>query len=105
MIGSALTLIYRELQQLDANLIARGMDGSYHMASSNNATWHNPQGRVGGMPPVENNWVNTHDVAFAVPNFDDFEIPPEFFTMLPDLEPISANVGAGFDVDLDKPWC
>lgn len=104
MIGSALTLIYRELQQLDANLIARGIDGSYHMASSNHPSWHRPEQRVNGMPHVENNWVNTHDVGFAVPNFEDFEIPPEFFTMLPDLEPISANVGAGFDVDLDKPW-
>ena len=105
MIGSALTLIYRELQQLDANLIARGMDGSYHMASPNNTTWQRPEERAAGMHLVGDNWVNTQDVASAVPNFDDFEIPPEFFTMLPDLEPISANVGAGFDVDLDKPWC
>lgn len=65
---------------------------------------------------IESDWVSggggggAHQssvAAFAIPDFNvtgDFDIPSDFFSMLPDLEPISANVGAGFDIDLDKPW-
>jgi hypothetical protein len=120
VIGSALTLIYRELQRLDANLIARSLDGSYHMSgpSSSAATaWHqqNPGSKPNGLDQrVESNWASSgsgHDpssvAAFAIPDFNvngDFDIPSDFFSMLPELEPISANVGAGFEIDLDKPW-
>lgn len=104
VIGSALTVIYRELQQLDAGLIARNMDGSYQMSATSNSTWPKPNQQADGIRPLEGSWMNSNDIAFAVPNFDDYEIPADFFSMLPELEPISANVGAGFDIDLDKPW-
>jgi len=124
VIGSALTLIYRELQRLDANLIARSLDGSYHMSgpSSSSTTWHHqkPSAKPNGLAcGVESNWVSgggggggpgqdsSSVAAFAIPDFNvngDFDIPSDFFSMLPELEPISANVGAGFEIDLDKPW-
>lgn len=109
MIASALTLIYRELQRLDPKLIARNVDGSYHMTGSASATaaaWQNSGAdSTNGLQRVESDWMSSHqDVAFAVPDFNDFDIPSDFFSMLPDLEPISANVGAGFEIDLDKPW-
>jgi len=125
VIGSALTLIYRELQRLDANLIVRSLDGSYHMSGGNSTTaaWHNQNSSAksnGGLAQgVESEWVSSvgggggggHDpssvAAFAIPDFNvtgDFDIPSDFFSMLPELEPISANVGAGFEIDLDKPW-
>lgn len=75
------------------------MDGSHHMAGSATA--------AAELHRIESDWMDGsgQDVAaFAVPDFNDFEIPPDFFNMLPELEPISANVGAGFDIDLDKPW-
>lgn len=123
MIGSALTLIYRELQRLEANLIVRSLDGSYHMSggsSSATAAWHqqNPGSKPNGLArSVESDWASgsgdgsAHEpssvAAFAIPDFNvtgDFDIPSDFFSMLPELEPISANVGAGFEIDLDKPW-
>lgn len=110
VISSALTLIYRELQRLDANLIARNLDGSYHMSGSTTAAWQNHPGsdNNSGLRRVESDWVSGSSgqdpVAFAIPDFSDFDIPADFFSMLPELEPISANVGAGFDIDLDKPW-
>jgi hypothetical protein len=121
VISSALTLIYRELQRLDANLIVRSLDGSYHMSGgpSTTATWQqqHPGSKSNSLDRrVESDWVSGdggggHDsssvAAFAIPDFNvngDFDIPSDFFSMLPELEPISANVGAGFDIDLDKPW-
>lgn len=126
VIGSALTLIYRELQRLDANLIARSLDGSYHMSgpsssSSATASWHhqNPSTKPNGLAQsTDSAWTSGGNAsgsgghvsavaAFAIPDFNvtgDFDIPSDFFSMLPELEPISANVGAGFEIDLDKPW-
>jgi hypothetical protein len=104
VIGSGLTLIYRELQRLDAKLITRDTDGSYHMSGSNTAAWQHSNDKANGLRRVESEWVGNQDVAFAIPDFSDFDIPSDFFSMLPELEPISANVGAGFDIDLDKPW-
>ena len=126
VIGSALTLIYRELQRLDANLIVRSLDGSYHMSGASASTttsWHtqNPDAKPNGLAQrVESGWVSgsgadggepPHEpssvAAFAIPDFNvngGFDIPSDFFSMLPELEPISANVGAGFEIDLDKPW-
>jgi hypothetical protein len=89
---------------LDAKLITRDSDGSYHMSGSNTAAWQNSNDKANGLRRVESEWVSSQDVAFAIPDFSDFDIPSDFFSMLPELEPISANVGAGFDVDLDKPW-
>jgi hypothetical protein len=66
-----------------------------------------------GLRRVESDWAggssssggqDSSSVGFAIPDFSDFDIPSDFFSMLPELEPISANVGAGFDIDLDKPW-
>ncbi|GAB7334619.1 hypothetical protein MBLNU13_g06585t2 [Cladosporium sp. NU13] len=124
VIGSALTLIYRELQRLDANLIVRSLDGSYHMSGGSASTttaWHqqNPDAKPNGLAQrIASGWVSgggggggpPHEssvAAFAIPDFNvngDFDIPSDFFSMLPELEPISANVGAGFEIDLDKPW-
>lgn len=83
------------------------MDGSYHMSGSHTTAWQTSGGdKPNGLRRVEPEWMNSsnQDAAFAVPDFGDFEIPSDFFSMLPELEPISANVGAGFDIDLDKPW-
>lgn len=109
VIGSALVLIYRELQVLDSNLIARNVDGSYHMSGLPNYAWQSKSDdeHMTGSHHAEQGWSssgNQDPVAFAVPNFDALDIPPDFFNMLPELEPISANVNAGFDIDLDKPW-
>lgn len=108
VIGSALVLIYRELQVLDSNLIARNLDGSYHMSGLPNFAWQRSDEQMAGSGSshTDTGWTgNSQDpAAFAVPNFDALDIPTDFFTMLPDLEPISANVNAGFDIDLDKPW-
>ena len=92
-------------------------------SASTTAAWHhqNPDAKPNGLAQrVESGWVSggggggggTHHesssvAAFAIPDFNvngDFDIPSDFFSMLPELEPISANVGAGFDIDLDKPW-
>jgi hypothetical protein len=122
VISSALTLIYRELQRLDANLIARNLDGSYHMSVGSSSTTSNSWGQHqnltsdksnnNGLRRVESDWAggsnssgqDSSSVGFAIPDFSDFDIPSDFFSMLPELEPISANVGAGFEIDLDKPW-
>jgi hypothetical protein len=86
---------------------------------STTAAWQqqNPGTKANGdmQRRVESDWTSGggggHDsssvAAFAIPDFNvdgDFDIPSDFFSMLPELEPISANVGAGFDIDLDKPW-
>lgn len=73
------------------------------------ATWQTSGDSSNGLRRIESNWMggngnSSQDVAFAIPDFSDFDIPSDFFSMLPELEPISANVGAGFDIDLDKPW-
>ena len=96
------------------------MSGS--ASASTIASWHqqqNPDAKPNGLAQrVESGWVsgggggggNGHEssvAAFAIPAFKvngDFDIPSDFFSMLPELEPISANVGAGFEIDLDKPW-
>lgn len=108
VIGSALVLIYRELQVLDSNLIARNMDGSYHMSGLPNFAWQKSDEEMTGNQNNEQGWAGgsggQDPVAFAVPDFDALDIPPDFFSMLPELEPISANVNAGVDIDLDKPW-
>ena len=77
------------------------------MSGSHAAAWQHSDGeKANGLRRVEPDWMHSssQDAAFAVPDFGDFEIPSDFFSMLPELEPISANVGAGFDIDLDKPW-
>jgi hypothetical protein len=88
---------------------------------STTAAWQqqNPGSKSNGLDRrIESDWASggsasggSHDSssvsAFAIPDFNvngDFDIPSDFFSMLPELEPISANVGAGFDIDLDKPW-
>ena len=93
-------------------------------SASTTAAWHqqNPDAKPNGLAQrVESGWVSgggsgggggpCHEsssvAAFAIPDFNvsgDFDIPSDFFSMLPELEPISANVGAGFEIDLDKPW-
>ena len=86
---------------------------------STTPAWHqqNPNARPNGLAQsTDSAWTSGnagsggHDsavAAFAIPDFNvtgDFDIPSDFFSMLPELEPISANVGAGFEIDLDKPW-
>lgn len=95
-------------------------------SASTNAAWHqqNPGAKPNGLAQrVESGWLSSggggggagggggpgHEsssvAAFAIPDFNgDLDIPSDFFSMLPALEPISANVGAGFEIDLDKPW-
>jgi hypothetical protein len=88
-------------------------------SSSTTAAWHQQNHGAktnGGVHQrIESCWAcgtdgsGGHDsssvAAFAIPDFNgDFDIPSDFFSMLPELEPISANVGAGFEIDLDKPW-
>lgn len=97
-------MIYRELQVLDEKLISRHLDGSYHMTGSTNNASEKSQGFDGETSRREQDDMNNDDLAFAIPQLNDFEIPTDFFNLLPELEPISANVNAGFDIDLDKPW-
>jgi hypothetical protein len=54
------------------------------MSGSNTAAWQNSNDKVNGLRRVESEWVSSQDVAFAIPDFRDFDIPSDFFSMLPE---------------------
>lgn len=103
MLGSVLASIYRALQDLDPKLIVRDAAGEYHISSAaQSGEQQAPQmnGAVNGADPA---W-DAQQGNLAMPDFDALDIPSDLFMMLPEIEPITATVNAGYDINLDDNW-
>ncbi|KAK4498566.1 hypothetical protein PRZ48_011224 [Zasmidium cellare] len=105
VLGSALLSIYRALQELNPEIIIKHDDGSYYMSNTSgidrNREATSSRGNVDHTGRAR---IGTQDANFAIPDLDYMEIPPDLFDMLPEIEPISANVNAGMGINLDQQW-
>ena len=95
--------IYRALQELDSKLIARDAEGEYHISSaleSGDQQVTQTNGTINGANPA---WAAQQN-NLAMPDFNALDIPSDLFMMLPEIEPITATVNAGYDIILDDNW-
>lgn len=103
VLGSVLASIYRALQDLDPKLITRDADGEYRISNVPQSNEQQSAQVNGATTGADTDW-STQQSSIAVPDFNAFDIPSDLFIMLPEIEPISATVNAGFDINLDENW-
>lgn len=103
VLGSVLASLYRALQELDPKLIVRDAEGEYRISSTPQGTEQQTTPVNGAMDGAHPAW-NAQQGGFAVPDFHAFDIPSDLFMMLPEIEPITATVNAGYDINLDDNW-
>ena len=104
VLGSVLASIYRALQDLDAKLIVRDAGGGYHICSVPQSVDQHSEAANGETDNTSSTDWQAQSSMPALPDFNVFDIPSDLFMMLPEIEPISVTVNAGYDITLDDNW-